>query len=338
MGEKEREKVEHWGQGKSARVDVCIPVYRIDPTPLIHSLFRCDRAEEARICVCDDGSGDPQLSQKLRALLSAHRGPGTLITLAANRGRSGARNALIAHSQSEWLLFLDADTEIPSPLFLVRYFQAIDECAGPALVVGGCTVPKVVPAPDAALRHAYGRWFESASLARRRRNPQAFVHTSNALVHRSVVEAEPFDEGFVGWGWEDIEWGMRVGKRFPIVHIDNLVIHTGLENDAITLKKVENSALNFVRFCSRHPKEAKRVELGAFKLRTFPPSARNWMLEKTRQLSMDRRFPMWIRLTAFQIFKSLVYANAIGSVERGARACDGAASTVGDPSLDNSIK
>ncbi|MCS6857545.1 MAG: glycosyltransferase, partial [Sandaracinaceae bacterium] len=118
MGEKEREKVEHWGQGKSARVDVCIPVYRIDPTPLIRSLFRCDRAEEARICVCDDGSGDPQLSETLRSLLGSHRGPATLITFAVNRGLSVVRNTFIAHSQSEWLLFLDADSEIITPSFL----------------------------------------------------------------------------------------------------------------------------------------------------------------------------------------------------------------------------
>ena len=59
--------------------------------------------------------------------------------------------------------------------------------------------------------------------------PEKYVFTSNLLIRRDVFDAEPFDAGFVGWGWEDVEWGMRVSRRHPIAHIDNPATHLGLD-------------------------------------------------------------------------------------------------------------
>ena len=59
--------------------------------------------------------------------------------------------------------------------------------------------------------------------------PEKYVFTSNLLVRRDVFDAEPFDDGFVGWGWEDVEWGMRVAAPPPDPHIDNTATHLGLD-------------------------------------------------------------------------------------------------------------
>jgi hypothetical protein len=78
------------------------------------------------------------------------------------------------------------------------------------------------------------------------------VFSSNLLIRRDVFEAEPFDPGFVGWGWEDVEWGVRVSRRWPITHVDNPATHLGLEPPRELAAKYEQSAQNFARLALSH--------------------------------------------------------------------------------------
>ena len=72
------------------------------------------------------------------------------------------------------------------------------------------------------------------------------------MIRRDIFEAEPFDPSFVGWGWEDVEWGMRVSRRHPIAHIDNPATHLGLAPAAAMAAKFEQSAANFARVVAAH--------------------------------------------------------------------------------------
>jgi hypothetical protein len=88
--------------------------------------------------------------------------------------------------------------------------------------------------------------------AERRKHPEKYVFTSNLLVRRDVFEAEGFDSGFTGWGWEDVEWAMRVAARYPVEHIDNTATHMGLDTAANLARKYEQSVANFARVVSKH--------------------------------------------------------------------------------------
>jgi hypothetical protein len=88
--------------------------------------------------------------------------------------------------------------------------------------------------------------------AERRLAPEKHLFTSNLLVRRDVFEAEAFDEGFTGWGWEDVEWGMRVARRWPILHLDNPATHLGLDTAPAIAAKFEQSAANFARVVAAH--------------------------------------------------------------------------------------
>ena len=68
-----------------------------------------------------------------------------------------------------------------------------------------------------------------------------------------MFESEAFDERFSGWGWEDVEWGMRVGQRWPIEHIDNQATHLGLDTATALIGKYRQSVANFSRIAALHP-------------------------------------------------------------------------------------
>ena len=67
------------------------------------------------------------------------------------------------------------------------------------------------------------------------------------------IDAEPFDAGFVGWGWEDVEWAMRVSRRHDILHVDIPATHLGLDPAPVMAAKFEQSAANFARVAAAHP-------------------------------------------------------------------------------------
>jgi hypothetical protein len=89
--------------------------------------------------------------------------------------------------------------------------------------------------------------------AERLKQPEKYVFTSNLLVRRDVFDVEGFDPDFTGWGWEDVEWAMRVAARFGVGHIDNTATHMGLDTPATLARKYEQSAANFARVVAKHP-------------------------------------------------------------------------------------
>lgn len=297
-------------RGAPPRIDVCVPVHRYDATVLVRSIAGCEGAEAVGLRVYDDGSNDPELATRLAEALKEHPGPSTLAIARVNRGRSCARNALIGLAESPWLLFLDADMKAVDRDFLRRYRETIAG-SGPALVVGGFQVEERPIDPTRALHHAQSVASECLPASARRENPGAYVYTSNLLVHRDVLSAEPFDEGFVGWGCEDVEWGIRVGRRFPLIHIDNPALHLGLDTDEALIRKYRQSGPNFRRVLDLHPAEMSKLRLtrAARALRVLPSPLRRIVDRAAERVALDReRWPLRARLVALKLLRAGVYA------------------------------
>ncbi len=243
------------------QLDICIPVYRQDPTRLILELARQKSAEDSCLLIYDDGSGDPELTAQISAALQAYPGPSRLLTGIENRGRSGARNALIAAGSADWLLFLDGDMQIISNDFLMAYRAAAARQSLPCCIVGGFDVHRSGGPASTRLHVLQSCRSECLTAAQRNLDPGRFVFTSNIFLHRRICAEIPFDNHFRGWGWEDVEWGLNIARAYPILHIDNAAIHLGLDQDHDLVRKYERSGPNFMLLLAHHPESVKRMQI-----------------------------------------------------------------------------
>lgn len=235
------------------RLSVLIPFLRDDPVDLLTRL----EAEAAvvagavEVVLLDDGTRDAGLTARLEERLGHSALPARLITLDDNEGRSIGRNRLASAARGDWLLFLDSDMRPDAADFLQNWLA---QTHGPSAVVfGGFSLEQAPNEARFAVHKALSGHAECVAAAERAKQPEKYVYTSNLLVRRDVFEAEAFDPGFTGWGWEDVEWAMRVSRRFPVGHIDNPATHMGLDEVAALTAKYEQSAPNFARVVARHP-------------------------------------------------------------------------------------
>ncbi|HIG23287.1 MAG TPA: glycosyltransferase [Henriciella marina] len=304
---------EYWSNGKpgASELTVCVPCYRYDASSLVADLSAADGAERAGILIYDDGSGDPQLTARLKTWLGAYPGYAHLVTASDNLGRAHARNRLYELSESDWILFLDADMKPDDGKFIERYLSAIQECDGPALIAGGFSLEHAKVTAATRLHAAQSLASECLAAAERRKEPGRYVFTSNILVHRRVLADVAFDDGFKGWGWEDVDWGLNVANAYPVRHIDNTATHLGLDDTDTLLSKFGSSGQNFARLAQRHPDAVKSMPLYriAYKFRNLP--ARRFLQGLARFGARSATLPDGLRLACLKTYRALAYSMEI---------------------------
>jgi len=300
-----------WSAARPA-LSVLIPFLRDDPDALIALLEReadgLNGAAEA--ILLDDGTGDAALTARLIARINASALPIRLISLSRNEGRSIGRNRLATAARGSSLLFLDSDMRPDHDRF-VQTWADLARAGETAVAFGGFSL---LQAPDDA-RFAVHRSMAARSdcitADQRALQPEKYVFTSNLLVRRDVFEAEAFDPGFSGWGWEDVEWAMRVSRRFQVEHIDNPATHMGLDTVETLAAKYEQSAPNFARVVAKHPdfvaaypsyRVARRLQ-AVPGLKTIRPLF--------RQAARTSILPVGLRAFSLRLYRVALYAEAI---------------------------
>ena len=235
-------------------VSVLIPFLRDDPLPLLDALDTEASALSGAVelVLMDDGTGDVALTQALEARIATMAMPVQLITLGANEGRSRGRNRLAAAARAGHLLFLDSDMRPDTPRFLGVWADLVRD-RDPAVAFGGFSLLQAPTDARFAVHRAMAAKSECLPCEVRALTPEKYVYTSNLLVRRDVFDTEAFDAAFTGWGWEDVEWAMRVSRRYPVIHVDNPATHMGLDTVQALAGKYEQSAPNFARVIAKHP-------------------------------------------------------------------------------------
>jgi glycosyltransferase involved in cell wall biosynthesis len=297
--------------GARPRLSVLIPFLRDDPRALIAALGRqSDTAGAVEIVLFDDGSQDEALTSAVRAALSECPLPGLLLTSAVNFGRAKGRNQLVQAARADVFLFLDGDM-LPDDLGFLRAYLDLIAAGAPAVAFGGFSMRQAPIRREHALHRRMALASDCAPVARRRLEPEKHVFTSNLLVRRDVFETERFDEGFAGWGWEDVEWAMRVTRRHAIVHIDNTATHLGLDPAAAMARKYEQSAANFARVVAAHRDIVSRYPSYrvARALRRLP--LRGAWRPLLKQLALADRAPLRARALAMRLYRAALYAETV---------------------------
>ena len=293
-------------------LSVLMPFLRDDPRDLLQMLDReaADLGGAVEIVVLDDGTDDAELTADLIAVIERMALPVRLISLACNEGRSIGRNRLAEAARGGSLLFLDSDMRPDRADFLGVWVDLV-KAQDPAVAFGGFSLLQASTEPKYAVHRAMATQSECLSCDERSKTPEKYVYTSNLLVRRDVFETEAFDSAFSGWGWEDVEWAMRVSRRYPVIHVDNAATHMGLDTTAQLAGKYEQSADNFARVVSKHPD----IIAGYPSFKAAKMLKRLPLLKAVRplmkQAAMSDWLPVAARAFSLRLYRAALYAEAV---------------------------
>lgn len=217
------------------RLSILIPIYNGGCLQLVRALASQQglaRTEAWEILVADDGSTDRKaIDGNLPISQIPHC---RYIRRAENVGRAAIRNLLAREAQYERLIFIDGDMGVSDPHYIDRYIDA----AGEDVIYGSYRLAGHHPDN---LRYLSER-SRSRSAAQRQRHPYQDFHTSNYSISRATALRYPLDEGYRGYGYEDVAYGRTLQQAgIGICHIDNPADFYDFETNGEYLRKTEES-------------------------------------------------------------------------------------------------
>jgi len=290
------------------RLSVLVPFFHDNPLPLMKALSE-QTSTEIELLFYDDGTANHSLTQELMGYVRSAKVDITLITALQNKGRAIARNTLKEAARADWVLFLDADMRPKTAKFLTNYVTLIEANIADVFF-GGFEVENHAESPDRELHRALSQSSDCLPLMEREAAGPQFVATSNLCVKKSVLNAEPFDNQFQGWGWEDSEWAARIAKKYRLKHIENSALHLGLETDTTLLSRFQNSAENYKRFTSKHPQLAEHLALYRLVKKLARLPAQRFLAPLYRIIVLTRFLPMRLRILGLKLWRASWYARA----------------------------
>ncbi len=229
-------------------ISLLIPVFDYDIIAFVHSMKNAmsNVPELCEILIGDDGSS-PEFNEKYKMLA----GDGVkIITSEKNIGRAAIRNRLALEAKGDYLLFVEADAMIPgtAEAYLSRWIPMM----GKSKVVCGGTLYHDSPPgdPDKFLRWKYGKWREQKKASERKKRPHNSFSAFNVLIDKTVFSKIRFNEELIQYGHEDTLLGYQLKKAgIEIDHIDNGLLHDGLETNLEFLNKTRLGIENLSKLC-----------------------------------------------------------------------------------------
>lgn len=213
-------------------ISILIPTYNYNVLPLIKVL--CGQMNLSNITfeikVYDDAS-----AIKIPQNDSIDNFPNTTYKKFENNiGRTAIRNLMALEAKYEWLLFLDADVSPRNLDFIESYADAIKEndCD---VIFGGISYEDEKPGHKKMLRWKYGRAREAKTVAQRNKNP-FFIISQNICIKKQVfLDANKLLENY--YGLDNFFSNQLKKMNAKVLHIDNPVIHFGLEANENFIEK-----------------------------------------------------------------------------------------------------
>ena len=219
-------------------ISILIPVNDYDIVALVHSMRDgLERVPEyCEILIGDDGSSADFRNKYLQL-----EGPGVqVITSEKNIGRAAIRNKLALEAKGDHLLFIDADAMIQgtAEAYLLKWLPMINTAR---VICGGTLYSETAPGdPDKILRWIYGRQSEQRKASERNKHPHSSFSTFNFLIEKSIFSKLRFNEELKQYGHEDTLLGYQLKKAgIDILHIDNTLLHEGLESNREFINKTK---------------------------------------------------------------------------------------------------
>jgi hypothetical protein len=221
-------------------LSILIPIYNYNVFPLVEQLHK--QCLECRIdfeilCFDDFSVVENPSNTKINQLQNCQ-----FKILEHNIGRSAIRNLLAKNASFENLLFLDADTLPLDYQFVSRYLKQINQ--EEKVVYGGIKYQVKKPENAKIFRWTYGVNREALTLENRKKNVYLSLLTLNFMIKKSIFEKVKFNVKIPNLRHEDTLFSFDLKKqKIKIIHIENPVLHLGLDDFEIAIKKEKQSII-----------------------------------------------------------------------------------------------
>lgn len=216
-------------------LSVLIPTFNYDITTLVENLSRQlgDRHFSFEIRVLDDCSSNTEIynhNKTISVLPHCYFSQNQ-----TNLGRTATRQALAKSARYDWLLFMDADV-LPQNENFIQLFDIENQNA--EVVFGGITYDNKKPEKDKILRWKYGKSRESRAVSERIKMPYLSIISGCCLIKKEVfLKANSFLNNSYG---ADVLFVQNLEQmQVKVKHIDNPVVHLGLETNASFIEKTK---------------------------------------------------------------------------------------------------
>jgi glycosyltransferase involved in cell wall biosynthesis len=224
-------------------ISLLIPVCDYDIVALVHSMKSCigKIPEFAEIIIGDDGS-TAENRAKYKALEDEKV---KILTSEKNIGRAAIRNKLALEAMGDVLLFIDADAMVPgtAEAYIGKWIPSMTLSR---VTCGGILYHESPTGdPDKILRWKIGKKKEQIKASERNKHPYTSFSTFNFLIDRTIFEKLRFNEELIHYGYEDTLLSYQLNKAgIKVLHIDNGLIHEGLESNRDFLNKTKSGIEN----------------------------------------------------------------------------------------------
>lgn len=221
-------------------LSILIPVYNRDITLLVSSLAKLIAKEKivSEIILLDDAS-EPDvdlLNSKLAeaGFIYYFRNP-------KNLGRENTRKLLAQKAHYPHLLFLDSDVKIANPDFIAKYSEQVK--INTPVCTGGLLYDEERPEQCKYKLHwKYGRERETKI-----NSGDGIFLSSNFLMQKDLFLNLGLEVNLTQYGHEDTLIGIELKKRkIPVLSIDAPVVHEGLEENTVFIKKALQAVENLI--------------------------------------------------------------------------------------------
>lgn len=220
-------------------LSILIPTKDYDCHTLVEELHRQGESLGLpyEIIIGEDGTAEEnlRLNTMTDSLTHCRR-----IIKKTNIGRAAIRNLLARESRYPNLIFIDCDAVVEKDDFLRLYADALKDYD---VVCGALYHANEQPNDECSLRYRYEKEADKQRDAvTRSKAPYDKFTTFNFAIKKDIFTSILFNESITRYGYEDALFGKELKRRgIPIGHIDNKLLHSGLESNAVFLAKSEQA-------------------------------------------------------------------------------------------------
>ena len=218
-------------------LSILIPTYNYYIYDLVLNIHeKCLKENIDFEIICLDDNSDvnyAKANKKIEELSSCH-----YKISYKNKGRVATREHLAKLAKNKWLLFLDADVIPKNDNFITKYLNYIDQDY--KAIFGGFYYDENNNKKH-LLRWKYGKQKEEVTAHKRNSHPYKVIISANLLIVKDTYLSLSKQVKTNTYGGDLIFATLLKEQNIKTLHIDNEVIHLGLEDNSSFLKKQKDA-------------------------------------------------------------------------------------------------